>query len=333
MASLCLLLALTAMARGAPGVLVTTVQPVAGSLPERLEAYGAVRPADDATESLSLLQAGRVERILRVAGERVQKGTPILQWQASAAARQGWEQARTALALAQQERAHAALLLDRHLGTRDQLDQASKALADAQATVDALQREGADRPVQTVAAPFDGILVSVPVATGDQVATGAPLAVVVRSDGIVVTVGVDPEQLAGLHAGQAATVRPLGGGPLLPATVRRVQAVLDPRTRLVDVDLAVAAGALLPGRDMRSEIALGTASGWLVPHQAVLEDPAGTYLFQVEGGRAVMVRVAVRDVDGDTDLVTGPLVASRPIVRTGGSQLGDGALLREAPGR
>ncbi|TLU71107.1 efflux RND transporter periplasmic adaptor subunit [Lichenicoccus roseus] len=317
-------------AEPAPSVLVTTIKPVSGTLPDRIEAYGMAVPANNATQTLSLLQEGRVRQILRAPGEAVQRGAPILEWEASALARQGWEQARTQLALALQERAHAALLLERHLGTRDQLDQATKALADAQASVDALRREGADRLIRTVTAPFDGTVVAVPVAAGDRVAAGATLATLARNDGIVVTVGVDPDRLADLHPGQAAIVQALRGGPARPASVLRVDAALNPRSRLVDVDLAATAGQVLPGSDMRAEITVGTLSGWLVPHAAVLEDGGGAYLFQADAGKAVLVKVAVLALDGDTDLVTGPIVASQPIVRTGASQLDNGDALHEA---
>ncbi len=314
----------------APSVLVTTIKPMSGTLPDRIEAYGVAVPAKNATQTLSLLQEGRVRQILRAPGEAVQRGSPILEWEASALALQGWEQARTQLALAQQQQAHAALLLERHLGTRDQLNQATKALTDAQASVDALRREGADRLVQTVAAPFDGTVITVPVAAGDRVAAGSPLATVSRRDGIVITVGVNPDRLDDLHPGQAATVQALHGGPARRASVLRVDAALDPRSRLVDVDLAATAGQVLPGSDMCAEITVGTLSGWLVPHGAVLEDSGGAYLFQANAGKAVLVKVAVRAFDGDTDLVTGPIVASQPIVRTGASQLDNGDALHEA---
>lgn len=320
-----------ALGQPAPSVLVTTIQPVAGTLPDRVEAYGTALPAANAMQSLSLPQEGRVRRILHAPGEAVRRDDVILEWEASALARQGWDQARTALSLAQQQQAHAALLLARHLGTRDQLDQVAKLLSDAQAAVDALRLEGADRPVRAVPAPFDGTVVAVPVAQGDRVAAGAVLATLARRDGIVVTVGVDLTRLAALHPGQPATVRALSGGAVLAATVLRVDATLDPRTRLVDVDLSVSSGTVLSGTDMRAEITVGQLSGWLVPHDAVLQDADGLHLFQAASGHAALVRVTVAGIQGDTDIVSGPVVASRPIILNGAAQLGDGVALRLGP--
>ena len=325
-------------AQPVPSVLVTTVQPVFGTLPDRVEAYGLAMPQTEATQTLSLLQDGRVRQVLRAPGEAVQEGSPIMTWEASALARQGWEQARTALSLAQKEQMHAALLLTRHLGTREQLDQADKSLADAQAAVDALHHEQADRPEQTIVAPFDGTILTLPVAPGERVLPGAALVTLARTGSIVVKVGVEPNRLPSLRPGQAATVRGLWGEPARSATVMRVDAVLDPRTRLVNVDLlpdagSPEAGQVLPGSAMRSEITVGTLSGWLVPHEAVLEDVNGAYLFQVSSGRASLVKVEVRGIDGDTDLVNGAIYPTRPIIRTGASQLSDGAPLRDATAR
>lgn len=312
----------------APSVLVTTIAATSGSLPDRIEAYGAAVPATDAMQTLSLPRDGRVRRILHTPGEAVRQGETLLEWEASAIAQQGWEQARSGLALARQQQQHASLLLERHLGTRDQLDQATRALSDAQATMAALQRDGAGRPVQAVSAPFDGTLVSVPVSPGDRVAAGTPLATLARGTGIVVTVGVDPARLSSVHPGQPATVRALYGGPILVASVLRVDASLDPRSRLVNVDLSVSNGSPLPGIDMRAEITVGRLAGWLVPHDAVLQDSSGTVLFQADAGTAHLVRVGVLGMVGDTDVVSGALTPSWPIVRDGASQLADGARLR-----
>ncbi|WP_428375140.1 efflux RND transporter periplasmic adaptor subunit [Lichenicoccus sp.] len=313
-----------------PTVLVTTQMPKPGTLPDRIEAYGTAVPARDGTEALSLLQDGRVRRILHAPGEAVRQGEPVLEWDASAAAMQAWEQARSGYALAQQQRSHAALLLARHLATRDQLDQADKALADAAAALDGLRREGADQAMRLVRAPFDGIIVTLAASAGEHVAAAAPLATLARRDRIVVTVGVDPARMASVHAGQPATVQALAGGPELAAAVRRVDAALDPRSRLVDVDLAVPAGAVLPGADCAAAITVGTLQGWLLPHAAVLQDAEGSFLFQIRDGKAVRVPVTVLGTDADTDLVSGALEARRAVVLDGAAQLSDGAAVRES---
>ena len=333
-AILCCLLASWTPTRAADdpasGVLVTTVATQSVRVPELIEAYGTAMSASNGTQTVSVMEAGRVVRILASPGQPVVRGAPLLEWEQSSAARQAWEQARTGFALAAQQRAHAVLLLAHHLGTRDQLGQADKALADAQAAVDALKRAGADQPVRTIAAPSDGTILAIPVGQGDRLAAGTALVTIVSSSGIVVTVGVDPARRLQLRVGQTATIAPLAGGVPVAGRVLRFDAVLNPRTRLVNADLAVAPADVLSGADYRAEIAVGMLQGWRAPHDAVLQDSGGTYLFQSHGDKAARVPVTVLTTQGDADIVSGALDPSARIIVDGAYQLSDGADFRKA---
>ena len=314
----------------APGVLVTSVAAQPVSTPDLIEAYGTAMPASNGTQTLSVMEAGRVVRILVSPGMAVARGAPVLEWEQSSAARQAWEQARTSQALAAEQRTHAVLLLEHHLGTRDQLDHANKALADAQAAVDALKRTGADQPKRILAAPSDGIILTTPINQGETVAAGTPLAMIVPSGGSVVTVGIDPARRLQLRLGQTATLTPLDGGVAIAGMILRFDAVLNPRTRLVNADLAVAPASTLLGAGYRVEIAVGRLDGWRIPHDAVLQDGSGTYLFQAEGSRAIRVPVKVLRVQDGADIVAGALDPSRKVIVDGAYQLSSGAGLREA---
>ena len=124
---------------------VQTVAPRAGVVPDLVTAYGSAAPALDGGMTLSLQQDGRVLAIAVTPGETVHAGERLLDFGASAAAVATYQQAVSALTAARQQRAHTAQLLGQQLATRDQLAQADKAVADAQSTLDALHREGADR--------------------------------------------------------------------------------------------------------------------------------------------------------------------------------------------
>ena len=110
-----------------------------------MTAYGAAAPALDGGMTLSLQQDGRVLAIAVTPGEAVHAGERLLDFGASAAAVSTYQQAVSALTAARQQRGHTAQLLAQQLATRDQLAQADKAVADAQATLDAL-RSGRRRP-------------------------------------------------------------------------------------------------------------------------------------------------------------------------------------------
>jgi membrane fusion protein, multidrug efflux system len=317
-----------ALADEAASVAVETMAPRGGVAPDLVTAYGTAAPALDGGMTLGLQQDGRVLAIAVTPGEAVRAGERLLDFGASAAAVSTYQQAVSALTAARQQRAHTAQLLGQQLATRDQLAQADKAVADAQSTFDALHREGADRPSQTLEAPFDGIIATIPVAQGDHVQPGATLMTITRLDGLVVTVGIDTGERVRVHQGEPVHLVPLAGGAELDGQVLRVDGMLNPRTRLVDADVSVPAGSVISGAAFRAEITVGELNGWIVPHDAVLTDIHGSYVFQVVGTTAARVNVTVAGPAGGDDVVQGPLDPQRPLVVQGNYQLVDKSPVR-----
>lgn len=331
-----LLLLLPPVARAAdptPSVLVQTQAAHKGALPDLLTAYGSAQPSLNGAMTLSLQQDGRVTAIAVTPGEAVRKDERLLEFTASAAASSAWKQAVSALALARTQRAHTAQLLAQRLATRDQLAQVDKAVTDAQASLDALKREGAGQAAQTLTAPFDGIVTAILVAQGERVAPNAPLVTLTRLDGLVVTVGVEPGDRVRVHPGQPVSLTPLSGGSAVQGDVVRVDGMLNPKTRMIDTDIRVPAGAVIAGETFRATVTIGQLNGWLVPHEAVLTDETGAYLFQAVGNKAHRVAVKVLGTLRDTEVVTGQLRPESPVVVQGNYQLAEGAMIRETPPR
>ncbi len=315
-------------------VQVRTVVPARGTAPDLVAAFGSAGPALGGGMTLSLQQDGRVLAVKVTPGETVHAGQGLIEFGASASASSSYEQAKTALDLARSERAHVAQLLAQRLATRDQLGQADKAASDARFTLAALTQQGFGQSTRTLAAPFDGIVATVPVAAGDHVQPGTPMVTLTRLDGLVVTVGLDAAERTRVRPGLAARLQPLAGGGPIDGRVIRVDGVLNPRTRLVDTDIAVPVGSVLSGAAYAASITVGTLSGWKLPHAAVLIDGDGAYVFQVGDGRqaghAVRVGVAVLAEAGADDMVSGPIMPGRRVVVEGSYQLDDGAALHEA---
>jgi membrane fusion protein (multidrug efflux system) len=336
-----------------PSVLVTTAAAHQGSLPRTLTAYGSVQAAPGSSETLSLLRAGQVTRVMVATGQKVQQGQPLLTLSADPAALATYRQAVTALALARGERDRMAQMLAQHLATRDQLAQAEKAVADAQSNLDLLTRGGGGSAEQTLAAPFEGVVSSLPITAGARIAAQTPLITLDRSSRLVAAVGIEPSQRGLVARGQPAQIEPLDGGAPTQGSVLTVGAMLDPLTRLVPVLIdplpdgtqsdpgrhdpkgdppgAPAAMGLLPGGSVRVAVQVGEFRGWLVPRDAVGTDAKGAYVFQVADGKAVRVDVQVAGMVGDMTAATGPLDPKRPLVTIGNTQLQDGAAVREEP--
>jgi membrane fusion protein, multidrug efflux system len=313
---------------GPPSVAVQTQPPRQGSVPDVLTVYGTAQPALDGGMTLSFQQEGRVVAIAVTAGETVHAGERLLDFGASPAAIAAYEQAVSALSAARQKRAHTAQLLAQQLATRDQLSQTDKTAADAQATLDALRREGADQGARTLTAPFDGIISTIPVAQGDRVQPGATLMTITRLDGLVVTVGIEPKARGRIHAGEPVHLTALTGSQTLEGKILRLDGVLNPKTRLLDADIAVPAGSVVSGAAYQADITTTELSGWIVPHDAILSDDKGTYLYQVAGTKPSRVPVAVVGSAGSDDVVHGSLDPQLPVVVQGNYQITGDTVLR-----
>jgi membrane fusion protein (multidrug efflux system) len=117
-------------------------------------------------------------------------------------------------------------------------------------------------------------------------------------------------------------------GPELDGQILRLDGMLNPRTRLLDADVSVPPGSVISGAAFRAEIKVGELNGWIVPHDAVLTDADGSYVFQVAGMTASRVKVTVVGAAGEDDVVQGTLDPQRPIVMQGNYQLSDKMMVR-----
>ena len=314
-----------------PSVRVTTVAPRQGSLPTLLTAYGSAAPSQTGSVTLSYPQPGTIAALLVTSGAHVSAGQPLLRFVTAPAARSSYQQAVDALAAARKQQASTAQLLSQHLATQDQLAQADKAVADARSALAALEADGAGQAVRTLSAPFAGVVTSIAVSAGDRPQAGAPLLTLARSGAMVVTAGLQPAQQDAVKVGDTATLQRLSGGPALSGQVVRVDAMLNPVTRMVDVDLAFPGGALLPGEAMEARIETGRTEGWVVPHKAVVTANGTAQVFQVVAGKAKGVPVKILLTADDQDVVSGPLDARHALIVEGAYQVTEGVSVRRSP--
>jgi membrane fusion protein (multidrug efflux system) len=328
---LALLVALALMPASAAeqgSVLVTIMMPRKGSLPDIATAYGTAGPAVDSSMTISLQSQGRVLRFDVTPGEAVKAGQPLLEFSVSESALGSYRQAEIALQTAKVERSRIAHLLKQQFATKDQLTQADKAIADAQTTLDTLKKSGSDQPDLTIKAPFDGVVSTIPVAQGDTIAPGAPMMTLMRADGLVVRVGIEPAQGLRMKRGDPVMLQPMtSGGAPASGTLIRIDGLLNPKTRLIDADVATSAH-LLPGAAFKVQITVGHFDGFVVPRDEVLSDAKGAYVFQVGDGKAHRVAVTIVGSTGDQTAVTGAIDPAKPIVLQGNYQLEDGMEVR-----
>ena len=166
------LLLATSMAYAAdmPSVRVETVAMKQQQMTDTVSGYGSVSPDTRSLETISLPRPGRIVRLLVSPGQPVKKGSVLLQFGTGAGAAMNYRQARQAVDFAMSETKRIGQLVAQQLATQSQLAAANKALADAEAALHAQERIGAGRALEQVAAPFDGIVMSVQAAQGDRLA-------------------------------------------------------------------------------------------------------------------------------------------------------------------
>ena len=323
---------LTPLARAAaPSVLIQTQAAQQGSLPVTVTAYGSVVPARGALTTLSAPRAGLVQSVDVVAGQLVRKGQILYRYATDPATRAAWLQARSALAYARQEVVRTRRMQSEGLATQGQVAAALKAEQDAQAALAAQRALGANQASEALRAPYDGVVTQLSATPGDRLQPGAPILALARTGRYAVHLGIEPEDALQLRPGMAVTLRSVFGDmPPIRARIASIQGLVDPQTRLVNatVDLPAARG-LLPGMQVTARIVLRDERGWQVPRQAVLQDGAGRYLFQVSGGHARRIAVQELAQGGTQAIVRGALAPNLPVVVLGNYELKDGMAVRE----
>ncbi len=198
-----------------------------------------------------------------------------------------------------------------------------------------LRREGAGQASTTLPAPAAGTIVATSVDAGQVLAQGAPLMTIAPRDALAVLLGAEPESVAAVHPGMAVSLQD-ALDPMLPlhGTVASVGAALDPRTRLVNVLVRIAAASgtsdpPLVGRFVTGRIDAKAERVVAVLRSAVLRDSQGSYVFIVRKGAAQRVAVTP-GLENEAKVAIGTaLAAGAPVVVQGNYELQSGMAVRE----
>ncbi|HWF98654.1 MAG TPA: HlyD family efflux transporter periplasmic adaptor subunit [Steroidobacteraceae bacterium] len=309
-------------------VLVTLTRLKEGSLPSVVVGYGTIGAANSGRETVMAPESAIVGEIFVRLGEQVPAGAPLVRLAPSPASAASYQQARSALTVAQQLVASTEKLVALHLATGQDLANARKSQSDARAQLRALDKVGAAGP-KVVRAPFPAIVTALTATSGAIVAEGAPLMDLAAPGRLVLTVGVVPGQAAAIASNDSAAVTLVGGSASAVGRVMVRGNVAEADTGLVPVDIALPPGKFLPGEMAEAAITTGELHGYLVPHDAILVNDSGApYVVQAIRGTAKKVPVRVLGAHGDQDVIAGALDARAPLVLTGNYQLDNGMKVR-----
>lgn len=329
-------LLLAACSSGAPGdanerqdpVAVQTATPKRETFHAKVAAFGELAADTRNALALSLPQAGRIVATAVVAGQRVERGDPLLKLETDPAARNAYLQARSAMQVAEDNLARTQHLHAEKLATNAELDSARKALADARTALAAQERLGGASTVTTLRAPADGVVTTLDVRRGQRVAAGALLIQFAPVASLDAQLGVDPDAAAGIRPGMPVILRPVyapRGATPLHGTVAMVGDSVDPRSHLVEIVATIDAKVALPaGTALSAVIETTPLTAWAVPRNALQSDARGSYVFQLEHGKAQRVDVRVLAPEGSPVGIAGKLDPHAPVITLGSYELSDG---------
>jgi HlyD family secretion protein len=182
-----------------------------------------------------------------------------------------------------------------------------------------------------IVAPAAGMIASRAVTIGQVTQTGTEMFRLIQDARIEVDARVLEHDLLAAGVGQSATIfGPAGMSE--HGTVRSISPVVDPRTRLGTVRIALSGGSRLrPGMFARVEIALESKLALTVPLNALVWREAKAHVFKVGTDNLVsLTEVKIgRATTGNVEVVRG-LEAGDRIVTQGAGLLNDGDVVRVA---
>jgi RND family efflux transporter MFP subunit len=333
-----------AKARPAPLVVVQKVE--SRDVPIEVHAPVDLRPLEQADVGSKIL--GYIDAVLVDRGDKVKKGQLVALVRPSdlpdqlAAARGTLAQVSASAALAQTNFERAQKLAPTGVVSQQELQQASAALASAEASQAAAKAQIGALAVRIgetrIESPIDGVVSQRRLDPGALVGPpgGGAIITVTRIDRLRVFITVNEHDAAGVVVGKEAHVEvdALPGKSYSGAVVR-VAPAFDPITRTLDaeVQLPNPAGELRAGMYGRASVLLETHP--LVPVvsvNAVQISDNQRYAFVVQGDKVARraVQIGADFADGQLMEIKQGLSPGEEVVTAGADAIGDGATVRVA---
>lgn len=301
---------------------VETAKAMASRLSDDVRALGTL--LSDESAEIAPETSGRVARIMFEDGARVEKGTPLFQFDADLA-RSDLAEAKARLQLAEASYARNQKLRQSGNVAQSAYDEALSARDVARAAVDAAQVR-LDK--LTIAAPFSGTLGFRTVSEGAYVTAGTALVRLDKTDRLQVSFSVpELQQQAVADAKTVAFTADALPGQSFSAVIDALNPVIDVNGRALQVRAAAdnAAGTLRPGLLVRVTVRGPEREAVMVPESAVLQRAQGAVIYTVAGDKVSEVKVRLgKRVDGKIEVLDG-IAAGDTVVTAGNAQLSDGA--------
>ncbi len=297
-----------------------------------ITAYGSVELPPSHSEAVTVQAESQVAELFVASGASVRKGDALVRLKGSAATSLEAEKARREAESAQAEAERVARLHADGLATNSEVQAARDAAASAKELRDSLAAQTGDFQGLTLRAPRSGIVDGLTAQPGDILASGTVVARVADTSAWQVRLGVEPDDVARVRAGQSVELSGLTGAKGTTGVVRSVDARLDATSRVASVMVAgEGALGLPPGSGVRGRITVEAHEHAVaVPRAAVLYEGDHAYVFVVTQGKAKRrdIEVGFQD-EQDIEAIKG-VRAGDAVVVLGNNELTDGMSVRVA---
>jgi len=303
---------------------VAAVQPFQLSV----TALGTIAPRPGSFAAMSAPAPTRVARIFVAAGQAVERGTPLVEFERApfdAAARS----AQATVTTAQHAHDRAVRLAQAGILPQKDVDQAAGDLAQAQSTLVTAQRA---QELATLHAPIAGVVTRMAAVVGASVDVSQTLVEVADPAALDVVFDLTPADVAPVHPGQPVAIwagEAARGDPFGAATVSAVAAALDSATRAVEVRARItrASRPLKLGESVFGRIAVGVHPRAVsVPIEALVPEGDGFKVFVVDrGGIAHAQQVTIGARSETAAEITAGLKGGETVVTYGAFGVEDSA--------
>lgn len=284
---------------------------------------------------------GFVTKIYVKSGDKVAKGTPLLQidprrQQATVTSQVASHAAQEAsVAFAKQQLDRAKQLFAAGANSRQDLEQAQSNYDSAVAQLNSLEarvkQEEVSLQYYQVLSPEQGIVGDMPIRLGDRVTPDTTLTTVDRNQSLEVLVSVPLERGADLKMGLPIEVLDTAGNKLTETKISFVSPRVDDQTQSILVK-GIISGADVKVRQLQfvhARVIWRQREGLVVPVVAVLRINGAFFVYKAEtkDGKTVARQTPVRlgAIVKDDYTVLGGLQANDQVVISGVQKIGDGA--------
>ena len=315
-----------------PSALVQLATAEQSTLNPSVGAYGTVAADPAYIATIALPSDGIITAVSVRAGQVVEAGHAVVTIETAPNALASYQQAQSAVTLAQQDVAHTQQLFNERLATNTQVAAAQKALADAEAQLQAQTQIGAQRQTQTLNAPAAGIVTAVSATPGERMAANTVIASIVPRDRLILNLGLEPEDALQVPVGADVSLHsPQIARLSFKGKIQSVDALMDPKSRLVNAVATIPqdiAGNLILGMVMEGVVQLPAKTGIVVPYSALMTGQNGTSVFVVANGVAQRRDVEVAMQTDQQALIAKGIMAGEAVVVGGNAGLTDGMRVR-----